>query len=265
MPKQTTEYNRINVNISTPETLDALDNYKETRGISRSKAVSQILDACVHILKDITYHHVSANELENRLLNKVYRRDTLQKRSGVAAEKHCLHIWHDKLQSAKLFDFDNCKSFNDVKQFKRHTRRDNGFGKVEHRHIENMCQNMMARSGANYAIFICFERGIRKYNNIKVATGNGIALLANDYFYDEYKFDFEGAMLINVYDLIPSGITGIEEANKKLGVFCWVPIITYNNKVVIVPVYKVAPGTIPTQKKPQSITIVHSDVNSQIR
>ncbi|WP_206538525.1 hypothetical protein, partial [Aeromonas hydrophila] len=64
---------------------------------------------------------------------------------------------------------------------------------------------------------------------------------------------------------IPSGITGIEEANKKLGVFCWVPIITYNNKVVIVPVYKVAPGTIPTQKKPQSITIVHSDVNSQIR
>jgi hypothetical protein len=265
MAKRTTEYNRININLSTPETLDALDNYKNIRGISRSKAVSQILDACVHILKDITYHHVSANELENRLLSKVYRRDTLQKRSGIAAEKHCLHIWHDKLQSGKLFDFDSCNSLYDIKESKRHTRRDNGIGKVEHRHIESMCQKMIACSDANYAIFIYFERGVIEYKNIKVAAGNGIALLAKNYFYDEYKFDFEGAVLINVYDLIPLGVTGIEETNKKLGVFCWVPIITYESKTVIVPVYKVDPGTIPTQKKPQSITIIHCNVNSQIR
>lgn len=265
MAKRPTEYNRININLSTPATLNALDNYKNIKGISRSKAASQILDACVPILKDITYHHVFANELEDRLLSKVYRKDAPPKRSGVAAEKHCLHIWRDKLQSGKIFDFDDFSTFDSIKESKRHTRRDNGIGKVERRHIERMCQRMITYSDARYAIFIYFDRSVIERENIKVAAGNGIALLARDYFYDEYRFDFEGAMLINVYDLMHSGVSGIEETNKKLGVFCWVPVITHENKVVIVPVYKINQSTMLIQKKPQDITIIHCGVNSQIR
>ncbi|RSM21855.1 hypothetical protein [Aeromonas salmonicida] len=264
MAKRTIDYNRLNINLDKPETLHVLDDYKNIKGISRSKAVSQILDACVPILKDITYHRNSANELENRLLNKVYRHDIPLQKSGVAAEKHCLNIWHDKLQSARLIDFDSYNGIDGIAESKRHTRRDNGIGKVERRHIESLCQRMIGCNDSKYAIFIYFERGVVEYKKGKVAVGNGIALLAKDYFYDEYYFNFEEAILINVYDLIPLGITGIEEASKKLGVFCWVPIITYENKTVIVPVYKVNPYIIPAQRKPNSIKIIHSNVNSQI-
>ncbi|QLH67657.1 hypothetical protein [Aeromonas veronii] len=275
MAKRPDDYNRININLDKLETLHALDNYKSIKGISRSRVVSQILDACVPILKSITYHHNSANELENRLLNKIYQRDIPLQRAEVAAEKHCLSIWHDKLQSAKGFDFDSLHGLDSIKEYKRHTRRDNGIGKVERRHIESICQKMMMYSDAKYAIFIYFERDVFEHKEPivtngspsikkgKVAAGNGIILLAKDCFYDEYYFNFEEAILINVLDLMPLGIRGIERASKKLGVFCWIPIITHENKTVIVPVYKINPYTRPTHKKPNSITIINSDIVSQ--
>lgn len=286
MAKRIINYTRLNINLDKKETLHALDNYKDAKGISRSKAVSQILDACVPTLREITNHHNSAIELDNWLLNKVHRGDIPRQRTGVAAEKHCLSIWHDKLQSGLMIDFDRNYGGDGMRAPRLHTRRDNGIGLIERRNIEGLCQKLIGRDDINYAVFIYFERDIfeheevrrdgttsvkttnpailpRPAKTIKSAVGNGIVLLAKDCFYDEFFFNFDETILINLIELIPFGINGVTEACINSSVFCWVPLLAYNNKVVFVPVYKVNPLTRPTLRRPNSVTVVHSAVNSQ--
>ena len=77
------------INISNADTLRVLDGYCKARGISRSSAISSLLDATTPILKDITSHYQLADELNKRLLSGVYKRGVAPRQNTDAAEKYC--------------------------------------------------------------------------------------------------------------------------------------------------------------------------------
>lgn len=261
------------INISNSTTLRILDEYCKTRGISRSSAISALLDATAPILKDITNHYQLADELNKRLLSGVYKRDSVPRRNVVAAEKHCLEIWRDKLHVKNEYEFDSKNYYTYHLSKKPHYRRDKRLGKVENRRITDICKNCILREKkpVKYVCFVYVERIFFSENellglcqdptnsdsNELLVAGDAVILLAKDVLYDGYFFDLSKAIIIDVVDLIPSGINGITKTLNEPSAYCWVPIMYSGSIAVIVPVFKIDPDSEPKLKKPQVITIVY--------
>lgn len=260
------------INISNSDTLRALDEYCKIRRISRSSAISALLDATVPILKDITNHYQLADELNKRLLSGVYKQGVIPKRNVVAAEKYCLEIWKNKLHVKNEYEFDSLDRTKWLRSPRAHRRRDKHLGKAETQHITGICKEFIQRekSPVKYVCFvyvhrvfipdkelIVFEHSVDPNSHLLLVAGDAVILLAKDVFYDEYFFDLSKAIIIDVVDLIPSGISGITKTLNEPSAYCWIPIMYSGSITVIVPVFKIDPDSTPKLKKPQSITIVY--------
>lgn len=258
---------RITFNITNSETLRVVDEYSKKQKISRSQVIATLLDATVPVLNDINRYYQLADELKLRLLTGIYQQDLPRRKNVVSAEKYCLEIWENKLQAGKGYDFDSVKSKVDVREQKRHNRRDNAVGRVENRYIKEICQSILEKTtqDARYACFIYTERIILTDKDVTegssspvtMAVGNAIILLAKDVVYNEYFFDLNNAIFINVIDLMSSGTSGISETTKDPRIHCWVPILFYGKNAVIVPVYRIDSRSAQLHKNPDKITVVY--------
>ena len=148
------------INISNADTLRVLDGYCKARGISRSSAISTLLDATTPILKDITSHYQLADELNKRLLSGVYKRGVAPRQNTVAAEKYCLEIWSNNLHLKNEYEFDSVNHDAYLRSRKRHHRRDRRLGKIETRHINKICGEFIRRekSPVKYVCFVYVQR-----------------------------------------------------------------------------------------------------------
>lgn len=258
---------RITFNVTNSETLRVVDEYSKKQKISRSQVISTLLDVTAPVLKDINRYYQLADELKARLLSGVYQQDLPRRRNVVTAEKYCMEIWESKLQVGKGYDFDSVNGKVHVREHKRHYRRDNAVGRVENRHIKELCQFILDRSeqDARYACFIYTERIIfadaetseLSSSPVKFAAGDAVILLAKDVVFNEFFFDIGKALFINVVDLMSYGTSGIPETTGDPRVHCWVPILFSGKNAVIVPVYLIDPATAPTLRKPDNITVVY--------
>jgi hypothetical protein len=259
---------RITFNIRTSETLRVLDEYSKSQGISRSQVIGTLLDATIPILKDVNRYYQLAEALNTRLLSGVYQQDLPQRRHVVAAEKYCLEVWESQLLAGKGYDFDSVNGVMHVRERKRHYRRDNAIGKVESRHINDLCQSLLEKSAldARYACFIYTERKIfidkeqqeAVPSPVKLAAGDAIILLVKDVVYGEFFFDLAGALFISVVDLMSFGTKGIPETTRDPRIYCWIPVLFSGHNAVIVPVYRINSQTEPTLKRPEKVTVVYS-------
>lgn len=261
------------IHISNADTLRILDEYCKTRKISRSSAISALLDATVPILSDITSHVQLADELNNRLLSGVYKQGVIRRRNTVAAEKYCLEIWNNNLHVKNEYEFDSANHDAYLRHKKPHYRRDRRLGKVETRHITGICEKLIQRekTPVKYVCFVYvqrvfipekeilekFDQPVNPHSTLELVAGDAVIVLAKDVFYDRYFFDLSKAFIIDVVDLIPSGISGITNTLNELNVYCWVPIMYSGSMTVIVPVFEIDPDNASTLKKPNAITIVY--------
>ncbi len=258
---------RITFNATNSETLRVVDEYSKTQKISRSQVISTLLDATVPVLKDINRYYQLADELKARLLSGVYQQDLPRRRSVVTAEKYCMEIWESKLQVGKGYDFDSVNGRVHVREHKRHHRRDNAVGRVENRHIKELCQFLLERSeqDARFACFIYTERIIfaddetseLSSSPVNLTAGDAVILLAKDVVYNEFFFDTGKAPFINVVDLMSCGTGGIPETTGDPRIHCWVPILFSGKNAVIAPVYLIDPSTASTLRKPDNIAVVY--------
>ncbi|HHQ4663664.1 TPA: hypothetical protein ACSPZY_004142, partial [Aeromonas veronii] len=148
------------INISNSDTLRVLDEYCKTQKTSRSSAISALLDATVPILKDIASHVQLADELNKRLLSGVYKQGIIRRRNTVAAERYCLEIWNNNLHVKNEYEFDSADHNTYLRSKKPHYRRDKRLGKVETRHINDICREFILRekSPAKYVCFVYVQR-----------------------------------------------------------------------------------------------------------
>ncbi|HDO1331739.1 TPA: hypothetical protein P2Q98_004534 [Aeromonas veronii] len=261
------------INISNSDTLRVLDEYCKTRKTSRSSAICALLDATVPILKDITNHVQLADELNKRLLSGVYKQGIIRRRNTVAAERYCLEIWNNNLHVKNEYEFDSANHNTYLRSKKPHYRRDKRLGKVENRHINDICSQFILRekSPAKYVCFVYVQRVfipekdlLKKFDHpanpnspLVLVAGDAVILLAKDVFCDGYFFDLSKALIIDVVDLIPSGISGITKTLNEPNAYCWIPILYSGSITVIVPVFEIDPDNASKLKKPNAITIVY--------
>lgn len=261
------------INISNADTLRVLDEYCKTRGISRSSAISTLLDATTPILKDITSHYQLADELNKRLLSGVYKRGIAPRQNTVAAEKYCLEIWNNNLHLKNEYEFDSVNHDAYLRSKRPHYRRDRRLGKIETRHINKICVEFILRekSPVKYVCFVYVQRvffpekellenfdiPVDPNSPLVLVAGDAVVLLAKDVFYDGYFFDLSKAFIIDVVDLISSGINGITKTLNEPNAYCWIPIMYSGSITVIIPVFEIEPDNASKLKKPNVITIVY--------
>jgi len=242
------------INISSADTLRVLNEYCKARDISRSSAISSLLDATTPILKDITSHYQLADELNKRLLSGVYKRGVAPRQNTVAAEKYCLEIWSNNLHLKNEYEFDSVNHDAYLRSRKRHHRRDRRLGKIETRHINKICEEFILRekTPVKYVCFVYVQRvffpekellenfdiPVDPNSPLLLVAGDAVVLLAKDVFYDKYFFDLSKAFIIDVVDLMPSGINGITKTLNEPNAYCWIPIM-YSGSITLLDPYHV--------------------------
>ena len=102
-----------------------------------------------------------------------------------------------------------------------------------------------------------FDIPVDPNSPLLLVAGDAVVLLAKDVFYDKYFFDLSKAFIIDVVDLMPSGINGITKTLNEPNAYCWIPIMYSGSITVIIPVFKIEPDNVSKLKKPNAITIVY--------
>ncbi|MEH8123961.1 hypothetical protein Q7I34_19555 [Aeromonas veronii] len=231
------------------------------------------MDATVPILKDITSHYQLADELDKRLLSGIYKQAIIPKRNTVAAEKYCLEIWNNYLHVKNEYEFDSSNQTKWLREPRAHRRRDRKLGKAESRHITGICTEFLQRekTPVEYVCFVyvqrvfipekelvkAFEHLADPNSPLLLVAGDAVIILAKDVFYNEYFFDVSKAFIIDVVDLISSGVNGITNTLNEPNAYCWIPIMYSGSITVIIPVFKIEPDNVSKLKKPNAITIVY--------
>ena len=273
--------NRITFNVENMDTIRALDNYCKSQNISRSKAISALLQSTVPALNDITFYHQLGNELNRRLLSEIYRKDLprREKTIQIDAVKYCQSVFENDLLVYKYYllesnvdvkrDPSGCVIFDKVN--------DNEVGIYEQAHLDNICKvgiriiKQCARKDQTHDYYSCYISLKRKFkfsvekpnDNIpkyKRVINDGFFLYLKDVVCDGFFFDIEKTTIIKTINIFSVGINGVADTSKDSLVYCWIPIEYCGDCVVIVPVYRLDQLTKPILKNPNKMTLVLNNI-----
>lgn len=273
--------NRITFNAENIDTIRALDRYCNLHNISRSKAISALLQSTVPALNDITFYHQLGNELNRRLLSEIYRKDLPRREKTIQIDvvKYCQSIFERNLLVYKYYllesnsdvkkDPSGCVIFDEVNE--------NEVGFYEQAHLDNICKigigiiKQRAKKEQTHDYYSCYISLKRKFKfsvekpkdntpKYKRVINDGFFFYLKDVVCDGFFFDLEKTTIIKTINLFSVGIDGVAETSTDSLVYCWIPIEYCGDCVVIVPVYRLDQLAAPILKKPNKMILVLSNI-----
>lgn len=275
--------NRITFNIENMDTIRALDNYCNSQNISRSKAISALLESTVPVLNDISFYHQLGSELNRRLLSGIYYQDFPRRGKTITfdAVKYCQSIFNKDLLMYTHYLLESMKYVKEDPSgcLIRDGVNDNEIGMFEIDHLENISKKIITRikhqegkysnqTRDYYACYVSLKRDIKFHEKkledgtpqIKRVINDGVFFYLKNVISDGLFFDFTKIIFIKIIDLFSVGINGVAEASKEHAVYCWVPIQYYGDCAIIVPVYKLEQLASSISDKNNKLIIVHSKI-----
>lgn len=224
--------NKITFTSNRMTTIKVIDDYCKTKGLSRSKVISSLLNITTPVLKQVINHYKDIESIESLLVKICLDTGHIKEldHSTLTIEEHFMSIWKNNIKHER--EFINNEVY-------RHKPSSPKMGNTERESIREMLLSLTEKLNAKKAIFIYTDRRVN--NKYLLAGGISNTLIIKETTYDDYFFDFHQLTILPIFDLI---LLGTEKAlmrnnlTAKTPCICWIPIYHTNDKAIMLPIIR---------------------------
>lgn len=224
--------NKITFTSNRMTTIKVIDDYCKTKGLSRSKVISSLLNITTPVLKQVINHYKDIESIESLLVKTCLDTGHIKEldHSILTIEEHFMSIWKNNIKHER--EFINNEVY-------RHKPSSQKMGNTERESIREMLLALTEKFNAKKAIFIYTDRRVN--NKYLLAGGISNTLIIKETTYDDYLFDFHQLTILPIFDLI---LLGTEKAlmrnnlTTKTPCICWLPIYHTNDKAIMLPIIR---------------------------
>ncbi|KVI66654.1 hypothetical protein AWS52_08530 [Enterobacter cloacae subsp. cloacae] len=247
---------RITFSANKKSTIDAIDDYSNAKGYSRSEVISFLLNATAPALNKITSQYHIAQTLESTL-GCIFEEKAPSIARGepkLTYEEFFYSVWNTHIRHRnEVVDQD----------FYAHKIPHDKMGKSEKKLIHEKLSYIIKSFNVKKAIFIYTDRRVNRKHLI--AGGLSNIILIKDTVYDGCFFDLSSIVIMPIFELITFGVEAVLKRNKpppKQSCYCWIPIYYTNDLAVMVPV--IAEGDTPQKAMKGGDAIIINPFNGEV-